>query len=118
MARRQTHVLRNLDDNLKVFNLLTVKSCGLVVLVYAACFAAELVFRLFTLLFGHVGSLAQFGVAGVAVAALAWVERYEDEHYVPSMIDYWRARPWRTLYAGGRADPYAPPSIERVLRGE
>jgi hypothetical protein len=118
MARRQTNVLRNLDDNLKVFNLLTVKSCGLVVLVYAACFAVELVFRLFTLLFGHLGSLAQFALAGVAVATLAWVERYEDEHYVPSMIDYWRARPWRVLYASGRADSYAPPPIEGILRGE
>lgn len=118
MGRRQTHVLRNLDDNLKVFNLLTVKSCGLVILVYAACFAAELVVRLFTLLFGHLGSLAQFGVAGIAAATLAWVERYEDEHFVPSMLDYYRGRPWRVLYAAGRAEPYTPSSVEKALYGD
>jgi hypothetical protein len=54
----------------------------------------------------------------MAVVALAWVERYEDEHYVPSMIEYCRARPWRSLYAAGRADAYAPPPLERVLRGD
>ena len=118
MARRQTHVLRNLDDTLKVFNLLSVRSCGLVVLVYAACYAAELVFHAFTLVFRGFAPLSQFGVAAVAVGALAWIERHEDEHFVPSVIAYWRARPWRVLYAAGLAEPYVPPAVERILRGE
>ena len=36
MKRRQSECFRNLDDPLKIFSLLTVKSCGLVLLFYAA----------------------------------------------------------------------------------
>ena len=117
MARRQTQVLRNLDDHLKVFNLLTVKSCGLVVLVYAGCYAAELLLGAFTWMFGAFASISQFLVAGAAAMALAWVERHEDEHYVPSILAYWRDRPWKTLYAAGYVEPHVPGAIERLLRG-
>jgi len=50
MTRRQSECFRNLDDPLKVFSLLTVKSCGLVLLFYASTVLLELLFGLFTLL--------------------------------------------------------------------
>ena len=115
---RQTEVLRNIDDTLRVFNLLTLKSCGLVVLVYAGCYSAELTLRLFTMIFGPLASLAQFVVAGMAGAALSWVERHEDEHFVPSAIDYFRQRPWRIIYSSGLAQWQPCAAMERVLRGD
>ena len=36
MARRQTAVLRNLDDPLRVLGLLSLRSCGLVLFLFAA----------------------------------------------------------------------------------
>ncbi len=103
MARRQTEVLRNLDDNLKVLNFLTLKSCGLVVVFYTLCYSLELFLHLFSLVFGAFGVLAQFAFTAVFAVALASVERHEDEHYVPSAIRYYQSRPWRYLFAGGRA---------------
>ena len=51
MTRRQSECFRNLDDPLKIFSLLTVKSCGLVILFYGTAVATELVFGLWSLLF-------------------------------------------------------------------
>ncbi len=105
MARRQSDVLRNLDDTLKVFHLLTMRSCGLVVMFYSLCYAAELLFHVFSLLFGAIGPMVQLALTAACAMALAWVEKHEDEHFVPSAIRWWVARPWRVLYAGGRAEP-------------
>ena len=51
MKRRQSECFRNLDDPLKIFSLLTVKSCGLVLLFYAGTVASELLFGLWSLVF-------------------------------------------------------------------
>src|SRR5439155_23880950 len=51
MKRRQSECFRNLDDPLKIFSLLTFKSCGLVLLFYAGAVATELLFALWSLLF-------------------------------------------------------------------
>lgn len=117
MARRQTDVLRNLDDTLKIMNFLTMRSCGLVLMFYSLCYAAELVFSLFSFFFGAASILGQFALTGACAAALSWVEKHEDEHYVPSAIRYYVARPWRVLYAGGHAAPAPPASpVWEVLR--
>ena len=103
MARRQTEVLRNLDDNLKVLNFLTLKSCGLVVMFYSLCYGLELFTGVFSFFFGVLGVISQFGLTAVVAVALSWVEKHEDEHYVPSAIRYYQSRPWRVLFAGARA---------------
>ncbi len=118
MARRQTEVLRNLDDTLKILNFLTMRSCGLVLMFYSLFYGAELLFSAFSLLFGAAGVLVQFFLTGLCAVALSWVERHEDEHYVPSAIRYYVSRPWRVLYAGGQTDPVQLDSrLREVLRG-
>ena len=97
MTRRQSECFRNLDDPLKVFSLLTVKSCGLVLLFYASTVLLELLFGLFTLLFGGWSFLAQIGSALVLAAVLAHAERQDDEHLVPAAIRYYASRRWRVL---------------------
>ena len=59
MTRRQSECYRNLDDPLKILSLLTVKSCGLVLLFYGGAVASELLFSLWSLLFGDWSFLAQ-----------------------------------------------------------
>src|SRR6266581_4567479 len=68
MKRRQSECFRNLDDPLKIFSLLTVKSCGLVLLFYAGAVATELLFGLWSLLFREWSFLAQLGAAGPLAA--------------------------------------------------
>src|SRR5262249_60859669 len=82
MKRRQTECFRNLDDPLKIFGLLTVKSCGLVLVFYAGTAATELVFGLWSLFFREWSFLAQLGAAGLLAAVLAYTERHDDEHLV------------------------------------
>jgi hypothetical protein len=110
MKRRQSECFRNLDDPLKIFSLLTVKSCGLVLLFYAALVVSELLFGLCSLLFGPWSFLAQIGGAVLLGAVLAYTERHDDEHLVPSAIRYYVSRRWRTLYGGGHCDRCAPPA--------
>ena len=69
MTRRQSECFRNLDDPLKIFSLLTVKSCGLVLLFYGCTVATELLFGLCSLLFGDWSFLAQLGAALVVAVA-------------------------------------------------
>ena len=115
-GRRQTEVLRNLDDSLRVLNFLTLRSCGLVVLFYSGCYALDLTFRVWTFLFGQWSFFAQL-VATLAVAvALSWVENHEDEHLVPSAIRYFVARPWRYVYSGARGDGNPSHRLAAMLR--
>ena len=117
MTRRKSECLRNLDDPLKVFSLLTIKSCGLVFLVFAAAAASELVFGLWSLVFGAWSFLAQLGAAGLFAVALALAERHDDEHLVPSAIRYYASRRWRTLYSGGCGDDYQGHRLEALVAG-
>lgn len=118
MARRQTEVLRNLDDNLKLLNFLTLKSCGLVVVFYSLCYGLELFLKPFSLLVGNWSALVQFGLTGVFALALSWIEKHEDEHYVPSALRYYQSRPWRVLYAGGRAESALLGAVGEVRHGQ
>jgi hypothetical protein len=117
MKRRQSECFRNLDDPLKIFSLLTVKSCGLVLLFYAGAVAAELLFGLWSLLFREWSFLAQLGAAGILGAVLAYTERHDDEHLVPSAIRYYASRRWRVLYGGARADQYVGHALEGLVEG-
>jgi hypothetical protein len=117
MTRRQSECFRNLDDPLKIFSLLTVKSCGLVFLFYGATIASELVFGVWTLLFGGWSFLAQLGAAMVLAALLFYAERNDDEHLVPSALRYYASRRWRVVYAGAGRDQYRGNPISRVVKG-
>jgi len=117
MTRRQSECFRNLDDPLKVFSLLTVKSCGLVLLFYASTVLLELLFGLFTLLFGGWSFLAQIGSALVLAAVLAHAERQDDEHLVPAAIRYYGSRRWRVLYSGALGDRYEGNPLEEFVEG-
>ena len=115
--RRQSECFRNLDDPLKIFSLLTVKSCGLVMLFYAGCVATELVFGLWSFFFGAWSFLAQLGAAGLLGVVLVYAERHDDEHLVPSAIRYYASRRWRVLYSGGRTDDYRGHALEGIVEG-
>src|SRR6266704_278936 len=78
MKRRQSECFRNLDDPLKIFSLLTFKSCGLVLLFYAGAVATELLLGLWSLLFAEWSFLAQLVAAGLLVALLSYTERHDD----------------------------------------
>jgi len=117
MMRRQSECYRNLDDPLKILSLLTMKSCGLVLLFYGGAVASELLLRLWSLLFGDWSFVAQIGAAGLLGAGLAYAERHDDEHLVPSAIRYYASRRWRVLYGGARADRYVGHPLETVVVG-
>jgi hypothetical protein len=117
MTRRRSQCLRNLDDPLKVFSLLTIKSCGLVFLFYAGAVATELVFGLWTVFFGPWSFVAQLAAAGLLAIALVFAEKHDDEHLVPSAISYYVSRRWRILYSGGRGDDYQGHVLEGSVVG-
>ena len=117
MTRRQSECFRNLDDPLKIFSLLTVKSCGLLVLFYAATVASELLFGLCSLLFGDWSFLGQIGATALLGMFLVFAERHDDEHLVPSAIRYYASRRWRVLYSGARAHPYTGHVLESLIAG-
>jgi hypothetical protein len=117
MTRRQSECYRNLDDPLKVFSLLTVKSCGLVLLFYAALVMSELLFGLCSLVFGGWSFLGQIGGAFLLGAVLAYTERHDDEHLVPSAIRYYASRRSRVLYSGARSDNYIGHPLEAMVEG-
>lgn len=117
MKRRQSECFRNLDDPLKIFSLLTVKSCGLVLLFYAGTVLSELLFGLSSLLVGDWSFLAQIGASALLGVILAFAERHDDEHLVPSAIRYYVSRRWRVLYSGGRAHAYAGHPLEELVQG-
>jgi hypothetical protein len=100
MPKRKAPVLRNLDDPLRVFNLLSLRSCGLVLFSYALFHALELAFSLFSLAFGSFAFLGELGLASLVAIGLAAAERSDDEHLVPSAIRYYAGRPWRRVYTG------------------
>jgi hypothetical protein len=105
MARRQTPVLRNLDDPLRVLGLLSLRSCGLVLFLFAAVHAVEAVTGLLSLLTSGWAFLAELVAAGGAAVVLSVAERTDDEHLVPSALRFYASRPGSVLYSGGKATP-------------
>jgi len=93
-------VLRNLDDPLRVLNLLSLRSCGLVFVSYAFATLLEVLFGLFTFVFGSLAFLGELGFAAIVAAALTLAERTNDEHLVFSAIRYYLTQRPSTLYSG------------------
>ena len=114
--RRQTEVLRNLDDSLRILNFLTLRSCGLVVVFYSLCFTLELACGLFSLFFGVGGFVVQLALAAAVAVGLSWVEKHDDEHYVPSALRFLLERPWRFVYGASVLAPAARGHVDAVLR--
>lgn len=100
MARRQSPVLRNLDDPLRVLNLLSLRSCGLVFVSYALANVLEVTLGIFTFAFGSLAFLGELGLPTIVGVALALAERTDDEHLVPSAMRYYLSRRSSTLYSG------------------
>jgi len=117
VTRRTSECFRNLDDPLRVFSLLTVKSCGLVVLFYGVAVGTELVLGLWSLFFGAWSFLAQLGAALVLAIALVYAEHHDDEHLVPSALRYYASRRWLVLYSGAAAEDYRGHGLEGAVRG-
>src|SRR5262245_10862081 len=115
MARRQTPVLRNLDDPLRVLGLLSLRSCGLVLFAFAALHGVEAASGLLTVLTGGWAFLAELLVAAAVAFVLSVAERTDDEHLVPSALRFYLSRPRTVLYSGGRAAPLH--GLERVFDG-
>jgi hypothetical protein len=104
MARRQTSVLRNLDDPLRVLGFLSLRSCGLVLLFFAGLHSLEAVFGVVSVVFGSWAFLVELGATALLAVGLSIAERTDDEYLVPSALRYYLTRPRTTLYSGGRAD--------------
>jgi hypothetical protein len=100
--RRETVCQRNLDDPLKLFGLITIRSSGLVLMVFGLAHFLEMTTGVWSHMFGAWSVLVgELGLAAGVGVVLAWTERYEDEHYVPSMFRYYLSRRWRFVYSGG-----------------
>ncbi len=117
MNRRQSECFRNLDDPLRIFSLLTVKSCGLVILFWGVAVATELLFGIWSLFFGGWSFLGQLGATLLFAGCLVYAERHDDEHLVPSAIRYYLSRRWRVLYSGGRPDEFHGHPLEAIRGG-
>jgi hypothetical protein len=100
MARREAPVLRNLDDPLRVLGLLSLRSCGLVFLGYGTAAGLELVFGVFSAVFGSLAFLGELALAGLLGLFLGLAERGDDEHLVPSAIQYHLERPEGAVWGG------------------
>lgn len=112
-ARRTTEVMRNLDDPLRIFGVLSVQGFMVLAFIFAGLGVLRPVLRL---AFGGKAFLVQLALTGLAAVVLYALERHADEHYVLSAIRYFRERPWRVLYGAAHPDPYRPHRLEWVFR--
>ena len=106
--RRQSEVLRNIDDTLLVFNFLSVRSLMLSISAYLIAWG---LLDLFALI-GNPFLVIHVFIA-VVMLLLAWAERHDDEHLVPSAIRYYVRR--YPLYSGAVHEPQV--SLEEVFGG-
>lgn len=109
MAKRVSEPLRNLDDSLRVFHLLTFRSCGIVLAFFSLCHGLEWQLRLWSGLLGPLSFAFELALTGGLAFVLAWVERSDDEHLVPSALRYYADRLFQKI----------PPGVlaRRVLEG-
>lgn len=114
-GRRQSAVLRNLDQPLKLFGLLTTKSCALLLFFYTGCYALDLTLGVWTWVFGDLSLLGLLGLTGVTGLVLVYIERHEDEHHVPAMIRFYLTRPWRFVYSGGKGEDFRGHELAGLL---
>jgi hypothetical protein len=114
--RRQTEVLRNLDDPLKL-GPLTVRSWGVVLVAFSVLAAVDQLTGLLSLLPPfRLGIVLEVLGAAVAALTLAYMERQEDEHFVPSLIRFYLSRPGRFVYSAAANERLAKHPLEVVLR--
>ncbi len=113
--RRRTEVLRNLDDPLKL-GPLTVRSWGVVLLCFSALAALEQLTGLLSLLPPfRLGMLWEVLGAAATGLVLIYVERHEDEHFVPSLIRFYASRPGRFVYGAATNERFAGHPLEWLL---
>ena len=115
-GRRQNAVLRNLDEPLKLFGLLTMRSCALLLFFYSACYMLDLTLGVWSWMFGDLSLLGILGLTGLVGIVLVHVERQEDEHHVPGMIKFYLSRPGRFIYSGGKSDTFSGHEFTSLLR--
>ena len=108
MARRVSQPLRNLDDSLRVFHVLTFRSCGLVMAFFSLCHGVEWQLRTWSILFGSLSFAFELAVSGGFTLLLVWIERHDDEHYVPSAVRF---------YANAVFERIAPRHVARWSAG-
>jgi hypothetical protein len=114
-VRRQTEVLRNLDDPLKL-GPLTMRSWGMVLLSFSALAAFEQLTGLLSVLPPfRLGMLWEALGAAATGVGLVYVERHEDEHFVPSLIRHLASRPGRFVYGAATNECFAGHPLERLL---
>lgn len=114
--RRRSEVYRNIDDPLKVMGLLSLKSCSLLLGLYAASYFLDLLTGLWHLVFGAASFLIEIAIFALAALALCYAEKQDDEHLVPAMLRYTFSRRWRVLYSAVQADGWPPSDIEWVFQ--
>lgn len=111
-------MLRNLDDPLRLLNLLSLRSCGLVLIFYTVVWSLQAFFSLWSFLFGGWAFLVPLAAAGLLALGLSLAERSDDEHLVPSAIRYYLTRPWIVLYSGAACEDFRGHDLEWLLRGD
>ncbi|HWW92803.1 MAG TPA: hypothetical protein VN375_05520 [Vicinamibacteria bacterium] len=114
--RRQTGVLRNLDDPLKL-GPLTVRSWGVVLVAFSVLAAVDQFTGLLSLLPPfRLGMVWEVLGAAATALTLAYMERHEDEHFVPSLIRFYLSRPERFVYSAAANERLAGHPLQMVLR--
>jgi hypothetical protein len=115
-VRRQTGVLRNLDDPLKL-GPLTVRSWGVVLVAFSVLAAVDQFTGLLSLLPPfRLGMVWEVLGAAATALTLAYMERHEDEHFVPSLIRFYLSRPERFVYSAAANERLAGHPLQMVLR--
>jgi hypothetical protein len=115
-VRRQTGVLRNLDDPLKL-GPLTVRSWGVVLVAFSVLAAVDQLTGLLSLLPPfRLGMVWEVLGAAATALTLAYMERHEDEHFVPSLIRFYLSRPERFVYSAAANERLAGHPLQMVLR--
>jgi hypothetical protein len=106
MARRERVVKKLLDEPLKVLDLLTVRSCALVLFAFVATYLVGLLSGLWTRMGGHWGTLGPLVVAVPLAFVLRLVEANEDEHVAFAAIRFYLSRRTRCLFTAGCSDGF------------
>jgi hypothetical protein len=100
-GKRLADTMRNLDDSLKIFNFITLKSAGVVLVFFGGTWLLDMLTGCWDLIFGMGWGFMAHKLATAFIAlCLHWVEKQEDEFYVPSAIVHYATRPWRYIYSG------------------
>ena len=115
MARRLSAVHRNLDDPLKL-GPLAPRSWGIVMVAFALLQLEERLLGFLSVLPPRNGGfLWMLVIVSALVAWLAYVERHEDQHHIPSALRFHLSRPDRYVYSAAAADHRESRPLDDVL---